>query len=462
MGGVNFRKAGALALAICLFGESTGAADMVFMAAAAGGPPRGMLMAPQQLALLPRALPAEPRPSLPRAAAPSRWRAALSLAAESLRATGASAREVLASWPGDLTRRSRALAGDVRVVVFRLGDGLAPTVRGLTRLASTLKRAKGGLAETLSLDPQEEVSECGARSCAAYARAFDLEPSPYYEPVAPAPAEPSALAAVAAFPAAGEGRMSVIEESADQAIEPDPPFPEPGAAVAPAGEPSTPAAVTATPPAAAAGEPGRPRYDEHSLVRFRFPRLEQGVRGGGGEAYARLVPRFEGPWRAGKGVRYRVSYLNPLGASRSGPGGMEFHFIGRGSMRSPQEVLSEQLWGNAYPMYPHDHEVTFQIDIENLSGHVLEDLEVVSVQESYQAGGEAGRPLGSATKGSVRRLETGGRTRVQGTFRTASAWAYHGSLEQTHVALRGKSGSGDKTVLADNPQAALVDPPPDF
>lgn len=162
---------------------------------------------------------------------------------------------------------------------------------------------------------------------------------------------------------------------------------------------------------------------------------------------------FEGPWREGRGVRYRVLYKNARGVTwRAGD---SFHLYDpvRGMLRMPAGSLplSEQ-----YAVYNIGDQVIAVVEVENTSGKPMGKVAVRGMQEAYDAAGGAGRPLaGTEFSYTIPEIQPG-QTRAADFVFPMVAHEHDRpiSFQQTHIRVYGEDG-----LLADLPQAAIVDPP---
>ena len=180
-------------------------------------------------------------------------------------------------------------------------------------------------------------------------------------------------------------------------------------------------------------------------------------------AWRSLLPVFKAPesipgaWRQGDGIRYRISYLGSLGINTVGARGMHYRYH-RNDYRTG-ETLPERYWGD-YAIYERNVSVTYRIEIENTSGKDLGPLQIMAYQEAFNASGGAGRMLSSALNTrEARALGPGERTVIGARFTTAGSAESAGSFEQTHLTVSQLGKDGTRSILADDAQAGLVDPP---
>jgi hypothetical protein len=172
------------------------------------------------------------------------------------------------------------------------------------------------------------------------------------------------------------------------------------------------------------------------------------------------MPRVEGAWNEGKGIRFRIVYLNPVGFSQADGRGFQYNIAGK-MMQNPAEVVPQQYWGT-YAVYQHGQQVDYQIEVENTGKTPIKNMTVVAAQEVLNREGKAGQRLPTeAGRTNVPVVNPGQTVRLRNSFKITSDWAWHGSLEQTHVRVTAGSGANQDT-LAEAYQAGIIDPPPDI
>ena len=174
-----------------------------------------------------------------------------------------------------------------------------------------------------------------------------------------------------------------------------------------------------------------------------------------------ILPRLDGRWIKGRGVRLRVNYLNPLAFSRANGIGVEYQEIGR-RVLNRGEVLPRSHWG-AYAIYHRGQTVQYEIEMENTGATPISRITIFSNQEVLNPQGGRGRRLGEDTRTfPVAVLGPGEKARIKASFRITANWARDGSFEQTHVKVTGHTpGLAIEETLLDAPQAGIVDPPPE-
>ncbi|MBI5239483.1 MAG: hypothetical protein HY926_03355 [Elusimicrobia bacterium] len=272
--------------------------------------------------------------------------------------------------------------------------------------------------------------------------------------------EPAALAPVnlASVPpdrtgagAGAEDRMLVVPED----------VPEPAEAPQSEAMPQSPREVVETPP--------QPVNDRRNL--FRYPRLRpvawlsdfrgRGARASGISHSQSVMPRLDGRWIDGHGLRYRVNYLNPKGFSRASGQGVEYMERGR-RMLNRGEVLPRKLW-DTYAIYAHGDTVDYEVEIQNTAEEPLHDVAVLVSEEVLNRQGGAGQPLNPAQLLRLQGTLAPGRgTKLRGSFPIVINWVFQGSFEQTHVRVSAKTGAeAQPTVRGEAYQAGVIDPPPE-
>lgn len=175
---------------------------------------------------------------------------------------------------------------------------------------------------------------------------------------------------------------------------------------------------------------------------------------------ARVLPRLDGEWHKGEGIRFRVNYLNPVGFSRADEHGLLYNELGR-FMQNPGEVLPRAYWGT-YAIYRHGQTVDYEIEIENVGTKPIKNMDVLARQEVLSPLGGPGEALpGGVGRFQVPSLAPGQRVKLKNGFKVTSDWRFHGSFEQTHLRVTGAVQRGKPKLLAQAYQAGIIDPPPD-
>lgn len=229
------------------------------------------------------------------------------------------------------------------------------------------------------------------------------------------------------------------------------------------------------------GEPPSPVNDKKNLKKLSLktakttwfkPYLLKNPRGGVGPMRRegrttvdrKLIQKLEGKWQEGKGIRFRVNYLNPVAFSVADQGGMTYKEAGH-YMKNSGEKLPPEYWGQ-YAIYHHGQKVDYEIEVENTGKKALQGVRIMAAQEVFSREGAQGKVLPDQVKElSVDSIAPAKKAIVKNSFTVTSDWTYHGSLEQTHI----KIAAGAATVAAATPaqlladvyQAGIIDPPPD-
>lgn len=184
--------------------------------------------------------------------------------------------------------------------------------------------------------------------------------------------------------------------------------------------------------------------------------MRRGRQGNGAWIPQKLISKMEGAWNQGRGIRYRIIYLDPVAFSQAGEGGFQYQLAGK-FMANPSEKVPRQYWGT-YPIYRHGQDVNYEIEVENTGSAPLRGVTILAAQEVFNPEGKEGARLPTETgEGRIALVKPGERVKVRNSFKVTSDWAWHGSLEQTHV----KVAAGE-TILAQAYQAGIIDPPPDL
>lgn len=178
----------------------------------------------------------------------------------------------------------------------------------------------------------------------------------------------------------------------------------------------------------------------------------------------KLIQKLEGKWQDGKGIRFRLNYLNPVAFSVADKGGMTYKEPGK-FMTNSGEKLPEEYWGQ-YAIYHHGQTVEYEIEVENTGKKTLKDVRIMAAQEVFSRQGGQGKVLPDQVRElALSPIEAGKKAVAKNSFKVTSDWTYHGSLEQTHIKIAaGAAAVAAATpaqVLADVYQAGIIDPPPD-
>jgi hypothetical protein len=177
---------------------------------------------------------------------------------------------------------------------------------------------------------------------------------------------------------------------------------------------------------------------------------------------APVLPRIEGKWKEGRGLRFRVAYLDAVGFSAADEHGIQYSLNGKRA-HNPSEVVPKGYWGT-YAVYTHGQRVDYRIEIENTGDAPIRDLSVMAAQEVFNREGGPGLRLPSEVgRANAAQLGPGERLVVSNHFVVDSDWRYDGSLEQTHVLVTGALGNeASRGILAEAYQGGIIDPPPDL
>lgn len=162
---------------------------------------------------------------------------------------------------------------------------------------------------------------------------------------------------------------------------------------------------------------------------------------------------FEGPWREGRGVRYRVVYKNARGVTWRAGNSFQLYDPVRGMLRMPAGSLP---LADKYAVYNIGDQVMAVVEVENTSGKPMGKVAVRGMQEAYDPAGGPGRALaGTEFSYTIPEIQPG-QTRAADFVFPMMAHEHDKpiSFQQTHIRVYGEDG-----LLADLPQAAVVDPP---
>lgn len=168
--------------------------------------------------------------------------------------------------------------------------------------------------------------------------------------------------------------------------------------------------------------------------------------------------RMEGPWREGRGIRYRVTYLDSIGVSWSAPDGLHGYIPYRGAIRAPGAY--PELFGRRLATYFAGDAARYEVEIENTGGF-LGELRLWASEEEYAESGARGPAIREPQRAGASRvvaLGPGRRIVLARSLRVGHGRAAL-NLEQTHLVIEARDVYGDQRVLADDPQAGVLDPP---
>lgn len=203
-----------------------------------------------------------------------------------------------------------------------------------------------------------------------------------------------------------------------------------------------------------------------------------------------LVSRVEGRWKELPGLRYRVVFLESTGDSWIDESGLHAfeRYWGR---KSVARRLDPRYYGR-YASYMEGDAAGYDIEVENTGATPIEGLSAWTNLEEFSERGARGPavrqpepPTGAdyfflicpcamlhvafserlfagpaVTNGPSRlgRLAPGARVALHRGVRIGAAVHERVNFEQLHLLLAAKAPGGEK-ILADDPQAGLVDPP---
>jgi hypothetical protein len=178
--------------------------------------------------------------------------------------------------------------------------------------------------------------------------------------------------------------------------------------------------------------------------------------------------RVAGVWRQGAGIRYRVNYVGSVGSSWTDAKGLHAFVPYGGPNNAPGSY--PELYGRELGTFMSGQRIRYEVELENLSSERLTGVRVWSTQEEFMPEGGRGRATeirGSATAESVHggaygptrvpALAAGERLAFDREFRAGSGSA-RVSLEQTHLLITTRDAAGNEKILANDPQAGIVDP----
>lgn len=170
--------------------------------------------------------------------------------------------------------------------------------------------------------------------------------------------------------------------------------------------------------------------------------------------------RFRMPWRRGKGLRLRLSYLDPEGEVQGSAAG--YTVLRPGQPVRMLEAKVPAALRRSFPVYGAGRTITVEIELWNTGSRTLRRLWVAARQEDYQESGGAGPLIGSVAKPvRVARLGPGERVALRLQVRLSSDPRYSRqpvNFEQTHV-LVAQDGADGRVVVVNAPHAGIVDPP---
>ena len=191
-----------------------------------------------------------------------------------------------------------------------------------------------------------------------------------------------------------------------------------------------------------------PRYFEAELGPTSVPRLRRVYK-----------DRMAAPWREGKGIRFRITYLDSFGRSWIDRKGFHLAIAGsRGRLFHQDAAVPARYWRD-YPLYYSGDSVAYEIEMENTGSAPLKSVRVYGKQEECKFTGRPGKPAGALDQQETFSELPIGRTVIRGTFTVGGA-AHRGiGYEQTHLTIVAKVGTDEVAVLADDAEAGIIDPP---
>lgn len=169
--------------------------------------------------------------------------------------------------------------------------------------------------------------------------------------------------------------------------------------------------------------------------------------------------RFEMPWFEKNGVRLRVTYLEAYGETLGDSKGYRLVVPGRPDRNFSAAVPAPLM--RSLPIFFIGELVYYEIEVQNAGAETLRDLRVHARQESFQASGRKGEPIGYRPMPTrISALAAGETTVIRRYFRLPETARGEGPVhfDQTHVSIDASSGDGYETLL-DAPHAGIVDPP---
>ena len=158
------------------------------------------------------------------------------------------------------------------------------------------------------------------------------------------------------------------------------------------------------------------------------------------------------PWVKGRGIRFRIVYLNTPGVTWGDAKGFHTRIYDRAI---DSLVPIPEKYQRRYPLYFSRDLVTYEIEVENTGSRTLTGVTVAAKQEAFNMAGGKGPDLPwPKTTRALAPIEPGERAVVVDAFHFSHpSWASL-NFEQTHLTVM----QGEKT-LADEPQAGIADPP---
>ncbi|MBI3554556.1 MAG: hypothetical protein HY077_18840 [Elusimicrobia bacterium] len=162
---------------------------------------------------------------------------------------------------------------------------------------------------------------------------------------------------------------------------------------------------------------------------------------------------WEGPWREGRGVRFRINFFDVYGLTEGTADGFWVR-LSRQPARFVPSGVPEGL-RQTYPIYFHHDLARAEIEIQNTGSAAISGLEAAARQETITEDGQPGtsitQPAALAFPGTLAPGET---VKFPYSFRLEGPGTARVNFEQTHLVVTSDAG-----VLANDAKAAIVDPP---
>lgn len=169
--------------------------------------------------------------------------------------------------------------------------------------------------------------------------------------------------------------------------------------------------------------------------------------------------RMAGLWREGKGIRFRITYLDSFGRSWIDGKGFHLAIEGSNSKLFHQKAQIPMRYWRDYPLYYAGDAVSYEIELENTGPAPLKNVRVYAKQEECLFTGNPGKPLSGLNHPDTLREVPVGVTVIKGHLTVGGA-AHRGiGYEQTHLTIVANFGTTGITVLADDAEAGIIDPP---
>jgi hypothetical protein len=171
-----------------------------------------------------------------------------------------------------------------------------------------------------------------------------------------------------------------------------------------------------------------------------------------------MAPVLQGPWRASRGLRYRINYLRPEGFVTVTADGVDATEGGRSAHVAGALRLGPE-YERTYALYHEGDVVDYEIELVNETGRDLASLWAFTNQEGFESRGRIGRLLGGVQLATSGLVMAGQRVVLRGQARLAGFAAAGSNFEQTHLTVETEDARTGRLRLVDDPQAGIVDPP---